>query len=71
MLPMSFQLPFSQSAQNTFSFSPLRQGLGSLLTLGASVHAERAVGQLDLGRAVLEVPGLLRLVVAGLAVRGE
>ena len=41
------------------------------LTVGTPVHAERAVCELDLGRAVLEVPLLLRLVVAGLAVTAE
>jgi hypothetical protein len=42
-----------------------------VLTLGASVHAERAVCELDLGRPVLEVPLLLGLVVEGFAVEME
>jgi hypothetical protein len=42
-----------------------------MLTLGAAVHAEIAVYQLDLGGTILEVPLLFRFVVAGLAVSGE
>jgi hypothetical protein len=37
------------------------------LTPGSSIHAERAVYQLDLGSAILDVPLLLGLVVQGLA----
>lgn len=41
------------------------------LTLGASVHAEGAICQLDLGCAVLEVPLLLGRIVEGFPVDGE
>lgn len=47
---------------------PLLPPYLSKLTLGASVHAERGASELDLGRAVLEVPLLLRGAFAGLAV---
>jgi hypothetical protein len=42
-----------------------------VLTLGAAVHAERAVCELDLGRPVLEVPLLLRRIVERFAVGVE
>jgi hypothetical protein len=42
--------------------------IGGALTLGASVQAERAVDELDLGGAVRDIPLLLRLIVERLAI---
>jgi hypothetical protein len=63
---MSFQLPVRQ-CQTSSASDP--EPLVVALTLGASIHAERAVCQLDLGRAVPEVPLLLGLVVEGFSVK--